>query len=120
MAVSSTGLVGLGPAPVVKSATANCIAGTNTSVVSAVAGKCISVLAITASANTTAATLIDLRDGASTVKWHFTPVLVGAISVSAPAGGYLFRGTTNTALNLYGTGATSNCVVSVSYIEEDP
>ena len=120
MAISATGLVGLGPAPTVKSATANCIAGANTAVVAAVAAKCIAVLTITASANTNAATLIDLRDGASTVKWHFTPVLVGGISVSAPAGGYLFRGTANTALNLFGTGATANCVVSVSYVEEAP
>ena len=103
---------GNGIVPVVKSATYLGNNNTNT-VVAAVDGKCIAVLALTMSPANSTVTLMALNDG-STAKWRS----VGACSITAPTGGYLFKGTVNTVLNCTVTGA-ANAYISVSYVEED-
>lgn len=115
MATFASGLVGLGSPPPLKSATV--LANNNTvTLVSAVTGKCITPIHITVG-TAAAVTVLELKDG-STTKWQICPS-TGPVSVSAPAGGFLFKGTASTALNCTATTAGA-AYVNVTYVEEDP
>jgi len=109
-----------GPPPVFPVATV--VDATNTAtVVAAVAAKRIAALGLSVTGESANAALFELKDGAAgTVLWHaFIANTTQPVVVTAPAGGVLFRCSTNTLLQADNSG-DGDAYLNIQYVLEDP
>lgn len=107
--------------PTVLAAASSAAGGGGTATpIAAVAGKVIVVLSLSLTTTATTPGLVQLKDGADgTVLWHGVPAAACPVVEPCPAGGYLFRCTAATLLQLVNGGTAGNAYLNVRYILED-
>lgn len=113
-------VTGRGEQPVIKTVTGTTNTNTAATIVAAVTGKLITPIGLHVSGGNTTGGVVSLKDGASgTVKAQAFVVTTSPWRETAEAGGYLFRGTAATLLELRND---SNGVAywNLRYVEETP
>lgn len=88
--------------------------------IAAVAGKVIVVLSLSLTTTATSPGLVELKNGAGgTVLWHGVPGAACPIVEPCPAGGYLFRCSAGTLLQLVNGGTGGTGYLNLRYILEE-
>lgn len=107
-----------GHAPPVLSATRTQATAQTGEVVAAVAGKQIAVVGFDVSGGNATGGLVKLVDGSGgTEKWRGFIATTSAVARNAPAGGFVFRGSSNTAL-VIDNASGGNVYCNVTYVLE--
>ena len=108
------------PPTVLTVATSAAGGGGTATAVAAVTGKVIVVLSLSLTTTATTPGLVELKDGAGgTVRWHGVPGAACPVVEPCPAGGYLFRCTAATLLQLVNGGTAGTAYLNLRYILED-